>query len=222
VRKLCHIVKPAQIKLPSTSNHLGSVTRPHSTTQTTVTLDIMALPFGAHVPLTNQNPSPLAFGFGLGIPQHHLPPELSYSAQPQFAAASTASFASEPSLLHRPSPPTRSSTKRRHDADEEADAAMETARSPSPDRPKRALGGKRLRMAPESVQRASPGAPEIKPEEDDSVDVGSLLGKQLSEHEEPCLSSHIPTFDSITSTFIPITYSHFSDFGKARAQASDS
>lgn len=140
----------------------------------------MALPFGAHVPFATQNPSPLSFGFGLGVPQHHLPPpedpssSTSASLATQFAPQ-TPQAAAATTTPQRPPIPPRTSTKRRAEFDEnEDDAAMmgDGARSPSPsDRPIRRIGGmKKLRMTPTAVKV------EGKIEEDD-VDVGSLLGE---------------------------------------------
>lgn len=140
----------------------------------------MALPFGAHVPFATQNPSPLSFGFGLGVPQHHLPPpeDPSSSTSVSFAtqfAPQTPQAAAATTTPQRPPIPPRTSTKRRAEFDEnEDDAAMmrDGTRSPSPsDRPIRRIGGmKKLRMTPAAVKV------EGKIEEDD-VDVGSLLGE---------------------------------------------
>ncbi|KAG8982868.1 hypothetical protein FRB90_006485, partial [Tulasnella sp. 427] len=164
----------------------------------------MALPFGAHVPFTTQNPSPLSFGFGLGVPQHHLPP--SPSAAPSFATQftpQTPTTATSTTTPQRPPIPPRTSTKRRAEFDEqEDDAAMgEGARSPSPsDRPIRRLaGGKKLRMTPGTLKV------EGKIEEED-VDVGSLLASLPPSSHLPLLTSLInerPELKLVVLSLIP-------------------
>ncbi|KAG8957367.1 hypothetical protein FRC00_004076 [Tulasnella sp. 408] len=170
----------------------------------------MALPFGAHVPFATQNPSPLSFGFGLGVPQHHLPPpedpssSTSASFATQFAPQTPQAAAAATATPQRPPIPPRTSTKRRAEFDEnEDDAAMmgDGARSPSPsDRPMRRIGGmKKLRMTPAAVKV------EGKIEEDD-VDVGSLLASLPSSSHLPLLTALInerPELKQVVLSLIP-------------------
>lgn len=147
----------------------------------------MALPFGAHVPFSAHNPSPLSFGFGLGVPQHHLPPPpatIDYNdIMQQFAPTPPSASTSSVGQPHSARPllaetPHRTSEKRRRHVDEEDDAAME--RSPSPaDRPVRKLGVKKLRQTP-LARGHSAGNLDGKAGRDggDDVDVGSLLGER--------------------------------------------
>lgn len=154
------------------------------------TTTTMALPFGAHVPFSAHNPSPLSFGFGLGVPQHHLPPPPNdfnaMFAQSRNPAASPSLSQSQssralPSAEVGGTPQRTSEKRRRQGDDQEDDAAMD--RSPSPaDRPVRKLGAKKLRQTPLARGHSGVGVADGKSGQqdgEDDVDVGSLLGTRV-------------------------------------------
>ncbi|KAG8856582.1 hypothetical protein FRB96_006342 [Tulasnella sp. 330] len=177
----------------------------------------MALPFGAHVPFSAHNPSPLSFGFGLGVPQHHLPPPPNDFDAMFIQSHNPAASPSQPQLQSsRPvlnvevgATPQRTSEKRRRQVDEqEDDAAME--RSPSPaDRPVRKLGAKKLRQTPLARSSSGVGMSENRngPQDgEDDVDVGSLLASLPPSSLLPLLTSLVekkPELKPIILSLIP-------------------
>ncbi|KAG9006732.1 hypothetical protein FRB93_008464 [Tulasnella sp. JGI-2019a] len=180
----------------------------------------MALPFGAHVPVSAHHPSMLSFGFGLGVPQHHLPPPPNDELDAMFAQAPNGLASPGPSYSQSSrsflnsevtNTPHRTSEKRRRQTDEqEDDAAMD--RSPSPmDRSVRKLGAKKLRQTPLARGYSGIGSSDGKSSAgqdgaEDDVDVGSLLASLPPSSLLPLLTSLVekkPELKPIILSLIP-------------------
>ena len=117
---------------------------------------------GMNVPFPSARPvTSIGFGFGAS------------TLSPPTLALSSTSVAQKASPV--PSTPRQNSGKRRYEPDQQEDENM-VARSPSPDRPKKY--SKRMRVEAGRVP-TSPNAKPISELQQDTVDVGMLLGMCL-------------------------------------------
>ncbi|KAI0095047.1 hypothetical protein BDY19DRAFT_902083 [Irpex rosettiformis] len=154
----------------------------------------------------NHAPSPLGFGFGLSAAP----------SAPSWATSPTSSSSSS-STPHTPLQPWNMAAvtnqlpqvriaKRRHEHDEDEgkhDVAMD--RSPTPERPKRAVP-KRARTTPATVSGAKDGrsTKEGKTSGENDVDVGVLLASLPPETLLPLLTSLISTLPTLKPTVLSL------------------
>ncbi|KIY65135.1 hypothetical protein CYLTODRAFT_379887 [Cylindrobasidium torrendii FP15055 ss-10] len=144
-------------------------------------------------------PSPFGFGFGLASPAMYSPFQQASPAQP---ASPFGHFNSPAPSIIAPSTSSRPN-KRRLEADEAQDEAME--RSPTPgDRPKRGPP-KRFRQQEQVAPRGQTAPKETKtPSEDSDVDIGVLLARLPKESLLPLLSKLITTNPSLKSSLLTL------------------